>query len=151
LSIEESGMSENDPWDLQRFVDAQQPIYAQVLGELRAGRKTSHWMWFIFPQIRGLGSSPMAQHYGIASLDEARAYLAHALLGPRLRECSALVAAVPGRSAHDIFGSPDDMKFRSSMTLFAHAATDKAVFVECLAKYYGGVEDAATLARCGLA
>ncbi|MBK4738892.1 DUF1810 domain-containing protein [Noviherbaspirillum pedocola] len=144
-------MSGNDPWKLQRFVDAQQPVYAQVLAELRAGRKTSHWMWFIFPQIRGLGSSPMAQHYAIATLEEARAYLAHALLGPRLRECSALVAAVDGRSAHAIFGSPDDMKFRSSMTLFAHAAEDNAVFVECLAKYYSGVEDAATLARCGLA
>lgn len=140
-------MRDKDPHDLQRFVDAQQPVYAQVLAELRAGRKASHWMWFIFPQLRGLGSSPMAQHYGIASLDEARAYLAHPLLGARLRECSALVAAVQGRSAHQLFGSPDDMKFRSSMTLFAHAADDDAVFVECLAKYYGGVEDAATLAR----
>jgi uncharacterized protein (DUF1810 family) len=136
-----------DPFDLQRFVDAQQPVYAQVLAELRAGRKTSHWMWFIFPQIRGLGASPMARHYAIASLEEARAYLAHELLGPRLMECSALVAAVSGRSAHQIFGSPDDMKFRSSMTLFAHAAADAAVFIECLAKYYGGVEDEATLAR----
>jgi uncharacterized protein (DUF1810 family) len=140
-------MDGDDPFDLQRFIDAQQPVYAQALAELRAGRKTSHWMWFIFPQIRGLGSSPMAQHYAIASLDEARAYLAHALLGARLRECSAVVAALPGRSAHQIFGSPDDMKFRSSMTLFAHAATDNAVFVACLAKYYGGVEDEATLAR----
>jgi uncharacterized protein (DUF1810 family) len=140
-------MSDRDPHDLQRFVDAQHPVYAQVLAELRAGRKASHWMWFIFPQLRGLGSSPMAQHYAIASLEEARAYLAHPLLGARLRECSALVAAVQGRSAHQIFGSPDDMKFRSSMTLFAHAADDAAVFVECLAKYYGGVEDAATLTR----
>jgi uncharacterized protein (DUF1810 family) len=132
---------------LQRFLDAQAPVYEEVCAELRAGRKQSHWMWFIFPQLRGLGSSPMAQHYGIASLDEARAYLAHPVLGARLRACSALVAALQGRSAHQIFGSPDDMKFRSSMTLFAHAADDDAVFVECLAKYYGGVEDEASLAR----
>jgi uncharacterized protein (DUF1810 family) len=140
-------MSMDDPCGLHRFIGAQQPVYEDVLAELRAGRKSSHWMWFIFPQIRGLGFSPMAQRYAIASLDEARAYLAHPLLGARLRECSALVAAVQGRSAHQIFGSPDDMKFRSSMTLFAHASADNAVFLECLARYYGGVEDAATLAR----
>jgi uncharacterized protein (DUF1810 family) len=136
-----------DTYDLQRFIDAQQPVYEQVLAELRAGRKASHWMWFIFPQISGLGSSPTAQRYAIASLDEARAYLAHPLLGARLKECSALALAAPGKSAHQIFGSPDDMKLRSSMTLFAHAAEDNAVFVECLARFYGGVEDEATLQR----
>lgn len=136
-----------DPHDLQRFVTAQNPVYESVCAELRAGKKRSHWMWFIFPQIQGLGSSPMAVHYAIASLDEARAYLAHPVLGPRLRECSALVLAVEGRSIAEIFGYPDDMKFRSSMTLFARAATDNQVFVDCLRKYFNGEEDDATIAR----
>ena len=140
-------MNQHDPHHLQRFIEAQQPVYPAVREELRAGSKTSHWMWFIFPQIRGLGSSAMAQRYAISSLEEARAYLAHPLLGARLRECSALVAAVEERSARRIFGAPDDMKFRSSMTLFAHAGADNAVFLECLRKYYGGAEDEATLAR----
>src|SRR5437764_10712569 len=108
----------DDPFNLQRFVDAQAGIYAQALGELRAGCKQSHWMWFIFPQIAGLGFSPTAQHYAIGSLAEAGAYLAHPQLGPRLRETTAAVMAVAGRTAHQIFGSPDDLKFRSSMTLF---------------------------------
>src|SRR5690349_22189636 len=104
-----------DPYQLQRFVDAQESIYANVVEELRAGRKRSHWMWFVFPQLRGLGSSPTAVRFGISSIDEARAYLAHDLLGARLRECAALVAAIEGRSAQDVFGRPDDLKLRSSM------------------------------------
>jgi uncharacterized protein (DUF1810 family) len=134
-------------FDLERFVRAQEPIYDAVRAELRAGRKRSHWIWFIFPQIAGLGHSTMAHHYAISSLDEALAYLAHPVLGPRLRECSALAAAVEGRSVEEIFGYPDDMKFRSSMTLFAQAAPDDPVFKACLAKYFGGVPDAATLQR----
>src|ERR1044072_813603 len=104
----------NDPFDLQRFVDAQAPVYDRVLAELREGRKRSHWMWFVFPQIAGLGSSPMAQRYAIASRAEAAAYISHSLLGLRLRECTRLVNAVEGKAVHDIFGSPDDMKFHSS-------------------------------------
>jgi uncharacterized protein (DUF1810 family) len=136
-----------DPFHLQRFVDAQAGVYAGVLAELRAGCKSSHWMWFIFPQLQGLGRSSMARHYAIASLAEARAYLAHPILGPRLRECVALVNQVAGKSLLAILGSPDDLKFRSSMTLFAHAAPDQAVFRAALAKYCGGQDDAATLAR----
>lgn len=135
-----------DPHDLQRFVDAQQGIYAQACDELHDGRKRSHWMWFVFPQLRGLGHSPMALRFGIASLDEARAYLAHPLLGARLRECTRLVLGVDGRSAHAIFGSPDDLKFRSCMTLFQRAAPDDAVFARALRQYFDGVADAATLA-----
>ena len=137
----------NDPFDLQRFVDAQEPIYGTVIEELTAGRKRSHWMWFIFPQLRGLGSSPTAVRFAISSVDEARAYLDHELLGARLRECAGLVARIEGRSAEEIFGWPDDMKLRSSMTLFAHAADDNAVFVAVLEKFYGGEEDPATPAR----
>ncbi len=140
-------MNQPDPFDLQRFVDAQARVYDTVLGELRDGRKRSHWMWFVFPQLRGLGSSPTAVRFSISSIDEARAYLAHELLGPRLRECTGLVAAIDGRSAEEIFGWPDDMKLRSSMTLFARAADDNAAFVEVLEKFYGGEEDPATLAR----
>ena len=136
-----------DPFDLQRFVDAQRAVYDRVIAELREGRKRSHWMWFVFPQIAGLGSSPMAQRYAIASRAEAAAYLAHPLLGPRLRECARLVTATGGRSIHDIFGSPDDMKFHSSMTLFAEAAPADADFRAALDKYFGGEPDAATLAR----
>lgn len=135
--------------DLQRFVDAQDRVYDNVLDELRAGRKRSHWMWFVFPQIRGLGSSPTAQHYGIASLAEARAYLDHPLLGPRLRECVALVNAVEGRSAEQVFGWPDDLKLRSSVTLFAHATDDNEDFLALLDKYYGGEQDPLTLERLG--
>ena len=137
----------NDPFDLQRFVDAQAPVYDRVIAELREGRKRSHWMWFVFPQIAGLGSSPMAQRYAVASRAEAVAYLAHPVLGPRLRECARLVTTMEGRSIHDIFGSPDDMKFHSSMTLFAEAAPDNADFRAALDKYFGGERDAATLAR----
>lgn len=134
-----------DPHDLQRFVDAQAATYAAALAELKAGRKRSHWMWFVFPQIAGLGLSPTAQRYAISGLDEARAYLAHPLLGPRLRACVAAVNSVEGRTAHEIFGSPDDLKLRSSLTLFAEAADDKADFREALDRYYGGQPDPATL------
>jgi len=136
-----------DPFRLQRFIDAQQAVFAAVRGELRAGKKRSHWMWFIFPQIAGLGHSEMARRFAISSLDEARAYLDHPLLGARLRECSRLVAGIDGRTAEEIFGYPDDLKFRSSLTLFARAAPDEPVFDACLRKYFGGTPDPATLAR----
>jgi uncharacterized protein (DUF1810 family) len=136
-----------DPFDLKRFVDAQAPVYDTVVDELRAGRKRSHWMWFVFPQLRGLGSSPTAVHYGISALDEARAYLDHRLLGPRLRECVGLVNQVQGRSAGEIFGWPDDLKLRSSMTLFARATDDNQDFLALLDKYYGGEQDPETVAR----
>ncbi|WP_204810226.1 DUF1810 domain-containing protein [Mycobacterium riyadhense] len=139
--------STSDPFDLQRFVDAQSPIYRNVVNELRAGRKRSHWMWFVFPQLRGLGSSPMAVHYGISSLEEARAYLAHDVLGPRLHECAGLVNQVQGHSIQEIFGPADDLKLCSSMTLFARATDDNADFVALLAKYFGGGEDQRTVAR----
>jgi len=135
------------PPDLERFVDAQRPVYDTVLRELRAGRKRSHWMWFIFPQIAGLGHSAMAQRFALSSLDEAAAYLAHPVLGPRLRECAALVAGIEGRSIAEIFGDPDDRKFRSSMTLFAQAAPEEKIFMDCLRRYFGGEEDRETLAR----
>ena len=137
----------NDSYDLQRFVDAQQPVYDKVCAELRQGAKRSHWMWFIFPQIKGLGHSATAQKFAISSLAEARAYLEHPLLGPRLRECSRLVAAVDGRTIDDILGFPDNMKFRSSMTLFSLAAPDELVFKDCLGKYFAGEADPATLAQ----
>jgi uncharacterized protein (DUF1810 family) len=132
--------------DLARFVAAQEAVYDQVLSELRAGRKRSHWMWFVFPQLAGLGHSAMAQRYAIGSLEEARAYLAHPLLGARLRECSRLVLDARGDDAHAIFGSPDDLKFHSSMTLFDRVAPEETVFRECLQKYFGGSADALTLA-----
>ncbi|RUP04029.1 MAG: DUF1810 domain-containing protein [Mycobacterium sp.] len=135
--------------DLQRFVDAQARVYDAVLDELRAGRKRSHWMWFVFPQLRGLGSSPTADHYGIASLAEARAYLDHAVLGPRLRECVRLVNEIEGRSAEQIFGWPDNLKLRSSVTLFARATENNRDFLALLDKYYGGEQDPLTLSRLG--
>lgn len=134
-----------DPFDLQRFVDAQARVYPTVVEELRAGRKRSHWIWFIFPQLEGLGSSPTAVRYGISSLEEAQAYLRHEVLGPRLHECTRLVNQISDRSIHDIFGSPDDLKVRSSMTLFARATSDNRDFRELLEKYYGGEEDPMTL------
>ena len=143
-------MALSDPYDLQRFVTAQQAVYHHVQAELRAGRKSTHWMWFVFPQIEGLGHSPTARFYAIRSLDEAKAYLEHAVLGVRLRECTRIVNSIEGRTAGGIFGYPDDLKFRSSMTLFAHAAADNAEFVEALRKYYGGAFDRATLELCGL-
>ena len=139
--------SASDPFGLQRFVDAQERVYPTVLGELRVGRKRSHWIWFIFPQLAGLGSSSTAGRYAISSLDEARAYLRHELLGPRLHECTQLVNAVQGRSIGEIFGSPDDLKVCSSMTLFAHATDDNRDFVQLLERYYGGGEDPLTLQR----
>lgn len=137
----------NDPYDLQRFIDAQASIYDQAAVELRMGRKRTHWMWFVFPQLRGLGFSATATRYGIASIDEARAYLAHPVLGARLLECTRWVLAVTDRTAHEIFGSPDDQKFRSSMTLFAHAGPEAPEFRAALARYYAGEEDPLTVAR----
>jgi uncharacterized protein (DUF1810 family) len=128
-------MSADDPFNLQRFVTAQHLVYDEVCSELRNGEKTSHWMWFIFPQIRGLGRSPTAQKFALASAQEALAYLRHPLLGPRLRECTELVNRVDGRSLLQIFGSPDDMKFRSCMTLFAHVTPGDSVFRDALRKY----------------
>ena len=138
-----------DPYNLDRFVEAQRGVYEQACAELRRGRKTGHWMWFIFPQIAGLGFSATSQHYAIRSLDEARAYLQHPALGPRLREISQILLLINGKTAHDIFGSPDDMKLRSSMTLFARATEDNAVFLEILRKYFGGVEDERTIKLIG--
>ena len=140
-------MTANDPFNLQRFVDAQAPVYEQVEAELRAGDKTSHWMWFIFPQIEGLGQSYMARMFAISGRDEAVAYLQHPALGPRLRECTRLVNDVDGRSIEQILGGIDAMKFRSSMTLFAKAADDNTVFLQALEKYYGGKMDELTLAK----
>ena len=140
-------MAADDPFNLQRFVDAQASVYERVRAELRNGRKQSHWMWFIFPQIAGLGHSAMAQRYAISSLREAEAYLKHPVLGPRLRECTRLMLRVEGKSAHDILGSPDDLKFHSSLTLFARAAPDGDVFTAALDKYYDGRDDEQTLAR----
>ncbi|HEY8126359.1 MAG TPA: DUF1810 domain-containing protein [Methylocystis sp.] len=137
----------DDPYDLDRFVAAQKPVYAQATAELAAGRKRSHWMWFVFPQLEGLGASAMAQRYAIHSLAEAAAYLAHPLLGPRLKECVGLVYRVEGRSAHEIFGSPDDLKFHSSMTLFAAAAPQEPLFGEALHKYFADRGDPLTLAK----
>ncbi|GAA3844879.1 DUF1810 domain-containing protein [[Pseudomonas] carboxydohydrogena] len=142
-------MAGRDAGELQRFIDAQWPLYDRVLCELRAGLKRTHWMWFVFPQIEGLGHSAMAQKYAIASREEAAAYLKHPLLGGRLEECTALVNAVGGKSAHGIFGSPDDLKFGSSMTLFAQVAKGHSLFHEAIEKYFGGRFDEATLARIG--
>jgi uncharacterized protein (DUF1810 family) len=132
-------------FDLHRFLEAQSPAIERVRAELARGRKASHWMWFVFPQISGLGRSAMAQRYAIASLEEARAYAAHPVLGARLRELTALVLAVEDRSAYEIFGPPDDLKFHSAMTLFARAAPDEPLFRQALAKYFAGSEDAATV------
>ena len=137
----------NDPFDLQRFVDAQDPMYATVCAELRRGRKEEHWMWFVFPQLRGLGSSPMANRFGISSRAEAEAYLRHPVLGPRLRQCAELVNLVEGRAIEEIFGYPDHLKFRSSMTLFAQVATNNEVFASAIRKYFSGQYDPQTLGR----
>lgn len=134
-----------DPFNLARFVEAQSSEYQQVLRELRAGRKQSHWIWFVFPQLKGLGRSSMAEFYGIGSLDEAKAYLAHSVLGPRLRECTDLVNRVEGRTIDEIFGFPDNLKFRSSMTLFAKATEENAIFNDALEKYFAAEPDARTL------
>jgi uncharacterized protein (DUF1810 family) len=136
-----------DPYNLQRFVDAQRVVYEQVEMELRSGRKDSHWMWYIFPQIEGLGHSSMAQKFAISSLEEAMAYLDHPLLGLRLRKCSRLVTSVDGRSIEDILGFADNLKFHSSMTLFAHATPDNQVFMDALRKYFRSEFDSLTLSR----
>jgi uncharacterized protein (DUF1810 family) len=133
-----------DPFDLKRFVRAQDPVYRDIQGELTRGRKQSHWMWFVFPQVAGLGFSAMSQRYAIASGAEAKAYLAHPILGPRLIECTRLVLAIEGRSINAILGAPDDAKFRSSMTLF-DAVSNEPVFDEALARYFSGERDGATL------
>jgi len=134
-----------DPFDLQRFVEAQAAVYATVMQELARGAKRSHWMWFVFPQLKGLGRSATAQHYGIGSADEARAYAAHELLGPRLLECTRLVVAVSRKSALEVFGRPDDLKFHSSMTLFASVVAGEVLFAAALQRYFSGTPDAATL------
>jgi uncharacterized protein (DUF1810 family) len=136
----------SDPFDLQRFVDAQAGVYASVTAELAAGLKTSHWMWFVFPQLKRLGRSATALHYGIGSLDEARAYAAHPVLGARLRECCALLSRSHGRTAQQIFGTIDARKLRSCLTLFERAAPDEGLFGALLERFYGGARDAATLA-----
>ncbi len=140
----------SEPFTLQRFLDAQDPVFAQVCAELLAGRKRSHWMWFIFPQLQGLGSSHTARLFALGSLAEARAYLAHEVLGERLRECTRLVNEIEGHGIEAIFGYPDHLKFRSSMTLFARAAGDAgaaAPFREALRKYFAGEEDLLTRER----
>lgn len=134
----------SDPFDLDRFVQAQEPVLGQVRRELAAGAKRSHWMWFVFPQLRGLGHSSIARHYGIGGLDEARAYLGHPLLGPRLVDCTILVNAVRGRTVNQVFGSPDDLKFRSSMTLFMAAGPEMPAFRDALDTWFGGVPDTMT-------
>ena len=134
----------NDPYNLKRFIDAQESIYPQALAELRNGRKRSHWMWFIFPQVDGLGFSAMSKYYAIQSLAEARQYLEHPLLGNRLRECAQALLALAGHSASDIFGYPDNLKLKSSMTLFEQAAGAESDFAAVLEKYYGGERDQRT-------
>jgi uncharacterized protein (DUF1810 family) len=140
-------MAMSDPFNLRRFLDAQASVYANAVRELGAGQKRSHWMWFIFPQISGLGFSPTSVFYAIGSLDEARAYLNHPTLGPRLSECVELTLHVEGKTVAQIFGAVDAQKFRSSLTLFSRARPDISVFAEALAKYFGGEPDAATLER----
>jgi uncharacterized protein (DUF1810 family) len=136
-----------DPYDLERFVAAQNPVFDAVCGELRQGRKTGHWMWFVFPQIADLGASATAMRYAIASREEARAYLEHAILGPRLHQCTRLVTWVRGRTVEEIFGYPDYMKFRSSLTLLACATAENSVFLEALQKYFSGAFDPSTLEK----
>jgi len=140
-----------DPYGLARFVWAQEECHAQALDEIRAGRKRTHWMWFVFPQLAGLGASPTARHYAIASLDEARAYLAHPVLGPRLVECAQAALDVTGRTAHQIFGSPDDLKLRSCATLFACVSAPGSVFHRLLDRYYAGERDVRTVELLGIA
>ena len=135
----------DDAFGLHRFLAVQEAVMPQVLAELRAGRKRTHWMWFVFPQLRGLGTSAMAHRYGLASLEEARAFLAHPVLGPRLRACAALVLAAPG-TAHDILGTPDELKFRSCMTIFAAADAAETLFPALLVRFFGGQPDPRTLA-----
>ncbi|KAF2989004.1 hypothetical protein MJC1_03912 [Methylocystis sp. MJC1] len=135
----------DDPFDLQRFIEAQKGSYAQALSELRAGRKTSHWIWYVFPQLAGLGFSQASRFYGLSGLDEARAYLADPILGPRLRECVEVMLASGDRNAEDVLGSTDAMKFRSSMTLFARAASEEALFTQALARFFDSEDDPKTI------
>lgn len=137
----------SDPFYLERFVSAQDPVFEHVRAELHSGRKGGHWMWFVFPQLRGLGSSSMASKFGISSRAEAEAYLAHPTLGPRLAACTGLVNQVEGRSIEQIFGNTDSLKFRSCMTLFAEVTSDNKIFVAALQKYFGGQADPLTVAR----
>lgn len=137
--------TQSDPHDLQRFLAPQEEMYARALQEIKAGRKRSHWMWFIFPQFKGLGHSAASQYFAIKSLDEARAYHADATLGPRLRDCVEAALAVEGRTAHEIFGTPDDMKLQSCATLFAHVSDAGSVFERLLVKYYDGERDGRTV------
>jgi len=139
-------VSDDDRYDLERFVEAQRRIYAGALAEIRGGLKRSHWMWFVFPQLAGLGHSSMAQRYAVHGLAEARGYLAHPVLGARLTECADALLALSGCTAHEIFGDPDELKLRSSMTLFAAAAGPDSVFARVLARYFGGAPDPRTLA-----
>lgn len=142
-------MPTQNGFDLQRFVDAQNAVYGTVVQELEEGRKRSHWMWFIFPQMEGLGSSPMAQRYAIGSRQEAEAYLEHPVLGERLTECTLLMLRHEGRSAHAILGSPDDLKFQSSMTLFADVSEKGSPFERALEVFYDGKRDPKTIAQIG--
>jgi uncharacterized protein (DUF1810 family) len=138
-----------NPLDFERFLRAQAPVMAQVCSELQAGCKQSHWMWYIFPQLAGLGRSSTAQYYALGSLDEARTYLGHPVLGPRLIKCTALVNGVEGRSVREIFGYPDDLKFHSSMTLFTLAKPDEPTFAAALDKYFAGALDRLTTEKLG--
>jgi uncharacterized protein (DUF1810 family) len=140
-------MTDEDPYDLQRFVDAQAGTHAQALAELRAGRKAGHWMWFVFPQVAGLGRSPTAQRYAVSGLDEARAHLAHPLLGPRLVQAAQALTDLDGHDPVAVLGPVDAVKLRSSMTLFAHADPAQPVFRAVLDRYFGGQEDDATTFR----
>jgi uncharacterized protein (DUF1810 family) len=146
-AIKDQMTSVSDPHHLQRFVDAQNPVFEQVCAELREGQKKGHWMWFIFPQLAGLGHSQMAATFAISSRQEAEAYLEHPVLGPRIKECSRLVTLVKGRSINQIFGYPDDLKFRSSMTLFASTTSENQIFKDALQKYFAGELDPLTIER----
>ena len=144
-------LSAKDSFDLARFISAQDAVYDRVIAELQRGRKTGHWMWFIFPQIEGLGSSAISRQYAISGWEEAKAYLQHPVLGPRLRECTQLALAIEGSPIEEIFDYPDDLKFRSSMTLFARVADENEIFVAALEKYFDGEQDRLTLLWLGQA
>jgi uncharacterized protein (DUF1810 family) len=145
MTLHEKTSAAEDPFNLARFLEAQQGIYTQAVGELQSGLKTSHWMWFVFPQFAGLGISPTSRKYAIKSLEEARRYLHHPVLGARLIHCTEIVNQLEGRTAHQIFGTPDDMKFRSSMTLFRAVGAPNSVFGSALDKYFSGKADEKTL------